>query len=503
MTAAPAPAAVPVPVSRVKVAALLVATLALLAIVLAPTPAGLSLAGQRVLAVLAFAIVVWITEAVSYPVSAALVVSLGALLLGAAPPFAPGAATAAGARLGTSRALGLFLEGFASPAAALVAAAVFLAAAMRHTALDRRLALLVLRRTGTGPRGILAGAMLVGIVLAFFVPSTTARVGAIVPIMGGMVAAFGLARDSRLAACLMITTAQVATIWNVAIKTAAAQNLLAVGLIQQSLGVTVSWAAWLRHAGPWAVVMTGVLFVVMRLLVPPEPVGGPGVRASVQAQLDALGPVRAAEWRLVAVAVTLLALWSTEGTLHALDTSTTTLAAVTLLLLPRVGVLSWEEAEPLIPWGTVVLFAVGISLGAVLIATGAAAWVSRATLGALGVASLSPLAMVAVLSAINVVVHLGFASATSLAAAWIPIVLAFVTALQRPDVPALGMVLVQQFVVSFGFLLPVNSPQNMVAYGTGAFTTRDFLRTGVWITVVGYALLLLLAATWWRWTGLL
>ncbi len=479
---------------------LVVAALALTVVVLLPTPEGLSVAGQRMLGVLAFAIVVWISEAVSYPVSAALVVTLGALLLGAAPPFAEGAT---GARLGTSKALGLLLEGFASPAAALVAAAVFLSAAMRHTGLDRRLALLVLRRTGTSPGGILAGAILVGIVLAFFVPSTTARVGAIVPIMGGMVAAFGLAPDSRLAACLMITTAQVATIWNVAIKTAAAQNLLAVGLIQQSLGVTVSWTAWFRAAAPWALVMTAVLWLVMRAVVPPEPVGGTSSRDAVDAQLAALGPVRSAEWRLVAVAVSLLALWTTEGSLHALDTSTTTLAAVTLLLLPRVGVLAWDEAERLVPWGTVLLFAVGISLGSVLIATGAAAWLSRETLGALGVAALSPLAMVAVLSAINVVVHLGFASATSLSATWIPIVLAFVAALQRPDVPALGMVLVQQFVVSFGFLLPVNSPQNMVAYSTGAFTTRDFLKTGVWITVVGYALLLVLAATWWRWLGLL
>jgi sodium-dependent dicarboxylate transporter 2/3/5 len=497
---APAATSTPGAPSRVKGGALAVATLALLAVTLMPAPAGLSVAGQRVLAVLAFAIVVWITEAVSYPVSAALVVTLGALLVGAAPPYLP---NATGAAIGTSKALGLFLEGFASPAAALVAAAVFLAAAMRHTRLDRRLALLVLRRTGTSPDGILVGAILVGIVLAFFVPSTTARVGAIVPIMSGMVAAFGLARDSRMAACLMITTAQVATIWNVAIKTAAAQNLLAVGLIQQALGVSVSWRTWFVNAAPWALVMTGVLYVVMRAVVPPERVGGPEARAEIAAQLSALGPVRAAEWRLIAVAVALLALWSTEGALHTLDTSTTTLAAVTLLLMPRVGVLAWEDAERLVPWGTVVLFAVGISLGSVLIATGAAAWTARATLGAFGVQALSPLAMVAVLSAVNVVVHLGFASATSLAATWIPIVLAFTAAMQRPDVPTLGMVLVQQFVVSFGFLLPVNSPQNMVAYGSGAFTTRDFLRTGVWITLVGYLLVLVLAATWWRWTGLL
>jgi anion transporter len=493
VTAPPAPA-------RARWVALLLATGALVAIVAAPTPEGLSVAGQRTLAVLAFAIVVWITEAVGYALSAALVVTLGALLLGFAPPFAPGAT---GARLGTGRALGLFLEGFASPAAALVAAAVFLAAAMRRTALDRRVALLVLRRTGTSPGGILTGALLVGIVLAFFVPSTTARVGAIVPIMGGMVAALGLARDSRLAAGLMIATAQIATIWNVAIKTAAAQNLLGVGLIQTALGVTISWSAWFRAAAPWSLVMTVVLYFVMRALFPPERIDTAVGRAAIRDQLAALGPVTRAEWRLIAVALALLALWSTEGTLHALDTSTTTLSAVVLLLLPRIGVLSWEEAEPLIPWGTVILFAVGISLGSVLIATGAAAWVARETLGALGVASLSPLWMVAVLTLVNILVHLGFASATSLAAAWIPIVLAFVAGLQRPDVPTLGMVLVQQFVVSFGFLLPVNSPQNMVAYGTGAFSTREFLRSGVWITVVGYGLLVVLAGTYWRWIGLL
>jgi di/tricarboxylate transporter len=143
-----APPTAPTPPARARWIALLLATGALVAIVAAPTPGGLSVAGQRTLAVLAFAIVVWITEAVGYAISAALVVTLGALLLGFAPPFAPGAA---GARLGTGRALGLFLEGFASPAAALVAAALFLAAAMRRTALDRRVALLVLRRTGTSP----------------------------------------------------------------------------------------------------------------------------------------------------------------------------------------------------------------------------------------------------------------------------------------------------------------------------------------------------------------
>jgi sodium-dependent dicarboxylate transporter 2/3/5 len=55
--------------------------------------------------------------------------------------------------------------------------------------------------------------------------------------------------------------------------------------------------------------------------------------------------------------------------------------------------------------------------------------------------------------------------------------------------------------VSFGFILPVNSPQGMVAYGTGTFSVRDYIRTGAVITVVAYLLVLLFSATYWRWLG--
>jgi di/tricarboxylate transporter len=41
----------------------------------------------------------------------------------------------------------------------------------------------------------------------------------------------------------------------------------------------------------------------------------------------------------------------------------------------------------------------------------------------------------------------------------------------------------------------------MVAYGTGAFVARDFVRTGVVITILAYLLTLLLGATYWRWLG--
>ena len=38
--------------------------------------------------------------------------------------------------------------------------------------------------------------------------------------------------------------------------------------------------------------------------------------------------------------------------------------------------------------------------------------------------------------------------------------------MQTPGINVIGMTMLLQFVVSFGFILPVNSPQSMVAYGT-------------------------------------
>lgn len=62
--------------------------------------------------------------------------------------------------------------------------------------------------------------------------------------------------------------------------------------------------------------------------------------------------------------------------------------------------------------------------------------------------------------------------------------------------PGLGHDLLQ-FVVSFGFILPVNAPQNMVAFGTDTFAARYFVRTGLVLMVIGCALVRLLGATYW------
>lgn len=47
---------------------------------------------------------------------------------------------------------------------------------------------------------------------------------------------------------------------------------------------------------------------------------------------------------------------------------------IALMLLPRIGVMDWKASQRGFPRGTVVLFAVGISVGTALLTTHAAGW---------------------------------------------------------------------------------------------------------------------------------
>ena len=110
--------------------------------------------------------------------------------------------------------------------------------------------------------------------------------------------------------------------------------------------------------------------------------------------------------------------------------------------------------------------------------------------------------ILAILALFLIVIHLGFASATALAAAMIPIIISMLQEVKTPGINVIGMTMILQYVISFGFILPVNAPQNMIAYGTDTFTVKEFIKTGIPLTIIAYGLILLLAATYWKWMGL-
>ena len=201
--------------------------------------------------------------------------------------------------------------------------------------------------------------------------------------------------------------------------------------------------------------------------------------------------------------VLLLFFWVTENVLHPVSTTASTVIAITLMFMPGIEIMTWKEAQSKVSWGTLVLFGVGISMGSALLKTKAAMWLANQLVAGLGLANMEVFAVFAILAAFLIVVHLGFASATAVASSMIPIMIAVLKSLNIEGLNMVDITMLLQFVVSFGFVLPVNSPQGILAYATETFTAKDCMKVGIPVTIIGYILLLVFAKTYWTVIGIL
>ncbi|AFZ82939.1 transporter [Candidatus Kinetoplastibacterium crithidii (ex Angomonas deanei ATCC 30255)] len=300
----------------------------------------------------------------------------------------------------------------------------------------------------------------------------------------------------------MIVVAQATGIWNIGIKTASAQNLLTSGFMSKMLGEAPSWSDWFLAGAPWSAIMSVFLIALVLKMLPPEPNGITFGKEAVEKSLVELGPMSSPQKRLLLISLFLLFFWATEGSLHNFDTTSTTYVGLVLLIMPGFGVMSWKDIQSRIPWGTVIVFGIGVSLGTTLLTTEAGQWLGKQVVLNTGIDQFSPVAIFAILAAFLIIIHLGFASATALASALLPIIISVLTTMPG-DFNRVGITMLLGFVVSFGFILPINAPQNMVCLATETFNVKQFAIIGTIITIVGYLLMLLFSVTYWHWLGLL
>ena len=176
--------------------------------------------------------------------------------------------------------------------------------------------------------------------------------------------------------------------------------------------------------------MSAILYFLARKLLPPETEAVEGGSEAIKKALAELGPTTGKEKRLIGISLLLLLFWSTGGKLHSIDTTSVTLAGLAIMLLPGIGVMSWKEVEKRVQWGTLLMFGIGISTGSTLLDTQAASWMANY--------------VVKVWSRwLAIISHLrdsrrfldnysqGFASATALTAALLPILISLLRSAAR------------------------------------------------------------------------
>src|SRR5699024_10153442 len=105
----------------------------------------------------------------------------------------------------------------------------------------------------------------------------------------------GMSKDSKLATLLIVTAVQAVSIWNVGIKTAAAQNLVAVGFINEAMGQDVSWIDWFIYADSFSIIMSIILYFVMTPFFKAEIDEISGCRELITKELAEAGRIKTVE----------------------------------------------------------------------------------------------------------------------------------------------------------------------------------------------------------------
>jgi len=279
-------------------------------------------------------------------------------------------------------------------------------------------------------------------------------------------------------------------------------NPLVASFVKNATGKEISWLQWFVWFFPYTIVMTIILYFILNWMFKPEVTEVPGGKEAIKKMYSELGPWTSAQKRLLVLILITIFCWAANGTLFNLNLTAITLVAVTLFMMPGIGVIDWETVQTRLPWGTLLLFATGLALGSLLLNTKAAVWLANGIFGALGVGHMGILLATLAFSIIGVILHFGFSSSTALCATYIPVVIAYITSNGRTDLSLIGIPLI--ILISTGLTnLVVNTPNTMIAFQSGTFTTRQFTIVGLINTGVSLVMILLFSATYWHWIGIL
>lgn len=472
---------------------LLLAVVVIVSMLMLPTPAGLSEQGYRVIIVLIFMIILWITESVSYHVSSIYLIAAMTLLLGFS--------TDNGKLIGTSKALAMSMSGFSSSAWILAAAALFIAAAIENTGLGKRIGYSILSLVGAKAKNVIFGFILMSFILSLFVPAQVANAALMTAIAVGVIQAFGIDRKGNLAKGLLLSVAFSIGFSGMGILTAGIAPVQAVKFIEDATGVKISWLQWSMYGLPFSIALAGVLFILILRLFPPEIKEIAGGKDKIKEQLKQLGPITAKEKKLLIIMLVTICIWATGDKLHKIDSSTAAVLALGVIFFPPFNIANWKELNDKVSWGTLMLFGGSNSLGTYLLNTGAAAWIANKSMLSLGVANWPRLGIAAAGIFFFAIFALAFSSRSAAVAALIPTAIGFAQGLGG-NIPVWGLALLLYYPIQFSVLLPVNTPISMIAYSSDTFSSSDMFKIAVPLVISAIILALIFAATYWKWLGM-
>jgi len=272
--------------------------------------------------------------------------------------------------------------------------------------------------------------------------------------------------------------------------------LLAGGItpvVASSLLGDFSWTRWfVLMAAPFYTVLAvggAVVFLYYR--------AGFRLEDSPDFRELARGPIRASEVKAGLIALGTALLWFTDFA-HGLHPAVPALIAMTIILLPGVGLLSWREFEANVGWSNFFVIATSLSLAQAIIVSGAADWLANVLVGGAAVIGNSPLLLLLAFALGSAAVRVVMPNIAGYLAFTIPIAMSTGAALGlNPLVCGMAVVVVGDSVVYY----PAGAASSVFIFQRAGLRAPEVFRFGLVMTVVAIGVLFAVALPYWGMVG--
>ena len=308
-------------------------------------PGEMTFAGRNALAIFVLCLSLWVTNLIPLAATSLLAIAL-IPLLGVMEP---------------ARAFSFF----GNQAVFFLLGVFLLTATMIRTGLSKRVALLFLERFDRSPRFLLFGILVSCSFFALWMPEH-AVAAMMFPIVLEVSSQLDLKpHQSRYGKALFLSLAWGAIIGGVGTFLGGARAPLAVGLLQESYGQSITFLQWAKAALPVVVLMVPLATVHLMLLFPPDIGEVKKARHFLRQELNRIGPMTAREKRMGLLILATILTWILFG--HRIGLAEISILAAILLFILKI--VHWNEIEDYVNWSVIVMYGGAIAIGKALMET--------------------------------------------------------------------------------------------------------------------------------------
>jgi len=381
------------------------------------------------------------------------------------------------------------LAGFSNSTVWLIFIAFMFALGYEKTGLGKRISLVLIKKLGKRTLGLGYAVALADLALAPFMPSNTARSGGtIFPIIKNIPGLYGSTPDHeprKIGGYLMWVALATTCVTSSMFFTGLAPNLLAMSLVEKTVGLKFTWMEWFTAFAPVGIILFLAVPWLTYVLYPPTLKTSEDAPKWAEAELDKLGPITHKELTMAGLAVLALLGWIFAGAY--LDATLVALIALTLMIL--FDVINWDDLlGNKQAWNVLFWFATLVTLADGLGKVGFLKWFATTAAGAM--VGYSPNTIIILLLVLFFVVHYLFASLTAHVTALMPVFLTTAAAIPGVNLRTLALLLCVSLGL-MGIITPYATGPSPIYYGSGFVSRKDFWLQGFIFGAIFLAVLLI------------